>query len=1235
MKKKKIGIFVLLMLLGAYSVGFAQEDVLISDKADKKSVQNADNNIQESSAVSLKNMDTMEKAHYAISIKDYQSAIVYLTNYITSKPKKYEAYKLRGECFYALRQYKLAQNDFQTAINLKASDDKFITGTKVLGAMVLGADKQEQYQNTELGNLYGMLMYAQKASNSSTYEASYQKAFEYNSHIYLPQPKKEDIAKINCPQKYGKVLNPQGVDEYIYGAIDDIENKNYSEAVSKSLYVIEKFPRYYLGYYLYGVALAGADQGNDAVKAFESALKYNPYDFESLASLGQIYYTNAEKSFNSADAEKSISYFKEASKYNPNCYLYYYYIGLNNLLMNDYESAISSFNSAIKYKSNDYNSMYYKLIAQYVQGDYNAVIDGTTRLLYRHVSNYNSVLYLRALSYYKLGAGDSALVDIERIHNNMNDIYNADLKNLTPKEQTLESYLYYLKAQILKDRGYGTKADLDKAYKNPIIAELARIESAMKQYSKSLNDSKVSMDEYAKYKQLYNNQLQIMLKNTRTVTYGDIDTQYDYIRTAFDNLGISFEYVNPDYKMVKADVNQKSEQVADTKDKVLKQATSPSETLTVDNKSSIAQMLASQSLNAALDKSSDMKVDDVVRDIENDSAVRVATNVESVGNSSSEVSKPKEAADVSEKVLPEIRTSEKDEDVVEQVQDIKDEQQKISDLEEKVVQNESQVVEQSQEVKTEPSKSLEQNETEKVKAVAEVEEIVKESVAEQDEKLAEVSTEKTPEASIENSIENSTEKTAEASIENPTENSTKEKEIFSAKETVQADEQISESTSANKSVEQQSVKVKEVNVVEKHANVNPADFNIVHKPAPEISEDDEVVVFEPPKTFMQDVVSTYDKDTKSDKNEVQKSFDVEFNTKNTEVAENKSLVVEQGEDFDNAKTVSESEQANGSNSVNEIIIPPEMDKVAQEVQAQKLLAQQQQAKALAEAELQKELSEKSENEDIAVVDETVDNSISEQLVSTDVSDDTQKIKKQKKAKSKKSKLEKSQKVENVELEQEEPPVIDTAVESNELEVISSDNNISEVKPKEVKKSWFSWFKLNKASSKSDIVEVSETAGEVVNADSNNEPVSESKQDNNNSVVEVVEKPAEELPKLREDKSDDIVVSDDNTNIEKVKSKNKKQNSEKFLKQQKNKKDEVLKYNSESDEVSKVSELSKNEVFANEEKDVQKSEDEEKQEVKVKEKSKFSFKNLMFWQKKQPVEQSGSAPERKVIKQLSK
>lgn len=560
-KKIKLCLLAMVMMLG---VSVIAED-------DGASVSEPVVQAQENEQIKA-SRETFEKAQEAINKKDYQSAIVYLTAYISSKSKKYEAYKLRGEAFYALRQYKLASMDFQTAIDLKAADDKFITGTKVLSAVVLGADKQSQYQNPELGNLYGSLMYAQKAINNPSYEVSYQKAVEYNSHIYLPQPKKEDIAKINYPQKYGKVLNPQGDDAYIYGAIEDIEKGDFREAVFKAQYLTSNYPKYYLGYYLSGVAFAGMEQEDDAITAFTASLTHNPYDFESLASLGQIYYNKAEKTFSKDDVEKSIDYFKKALIYNPNCYLYHYYIGLNHMILGNYDSAIASFNSAIKFKSNDYNSMYYKLVAQHIKGDYNSVITGTTGLLYRHVSNYNSVLYLRALAHYKLGNVQNAVEDIEKIHNNMNDIYNADIKILSAKEKTLPNYLYYLKAQILKDQGFGVKADLAKAYENPIIAELANGGNLEK------SNLKLSSD--------------------------DIEHQYDYIRTTFDDLGVSFIYLNPDYKLA---VIKPSETTVESTTPELKASTNPFETLTSENQTSIAQVLASNALYSAQTETTQVK----------------------------------------------------------------------------------------------------------------------------------------------------------------------------------------------------------------------------------------------------------------------------------------------------------------------------------------------------------------------------------------------------------------------------------------------------------------------------------------------------------------------------------------------------------------------------------------------------------------------------------------------------
>lgn len=567
------------------------------------------------------NKDAFEMAENLIGQKNYQEALKYLDAYISSKPKKYEAYKLRGDAYYALRRYNLAEKDYQTAIDLKTDDDKFVTGTKVLSAVVLGADKQEQLQNPELGNLYAKLMYAQKAQNKTSYESSYAKAVELNSHIYLPQPKKDEISQINCPQKYGKVFNPQGDDKFLYDAINDIENENYRDSVFKSQYLITNYPDYYLGYYLNGVALAGMEQDEDAILAFNNALKKNPYDFESLASLGQLYYAQAEKTFSVDDAKKSTEYFRQALKLNPNCNSYYFYIGLNDLLQGKVSSAIENFDSAIKLKSNDYNSQYYKIIAQYINGDYSSVISGAGKLLYRRVSNYNSVMYLKALAEFKQGQNDLALEDLEKIYNSTTDIYNSDVRYVSNKEKTLLGYCYYLKALILAQKGMGTKSDMAEAYSNPIIAQLAATEKMLNAYKPEFVDGKVSLEDYKKFNNAYNSAVGLLKQSNISITPEDIDTQYDYIRTTFDDLGVTFVYKNPNYKisaidnyvfkkysskLSAEDFQTLSEGVAEdevlalrpkTNDTpVLTQQTSQEVLLGDEKTTSIAQILATQSL---------------------------------------------------------------------------------------------------------------------------------------------------------------------------------------------------------------------------------------------------------------------------------------------------------------------------------------------------------------------------------------------------------------------------------------------------------------------------------------------------------------------------------------------------------------------------------------------------------------------------------------------------------------
>ena len=609
MVNKKICALLVLMMMGTYTI--SQNSVYAEDTT------------SETTEVSVikGNKDAFEMVENLIAKKNYQESLKYLDAYISSKPKKYEAYKLRGDAYYALRRYNLAEKDYQTAIDLKTDDDKFVTGTKVLSAVVLGADKQEQLQNPELGNLYAKLMYAQKAQNKTSYESSYAKAVELNSHIYLPQPKKDEISQINCPQKYGKVFNPQGDDKFLYDAINDIENENYRDSVFKSQYLITNYPDYYLGYYLNGVALAGMEQDEEAIVAFNNALKKNPYDFESLASLGQLYYAQAEKTFSVDDAKKSTEYFRQALKLNPNCNSYYFYIGLNDLLQGKVSSAIENFDSAIKLKSNDYNSQYYKIIAQYINGDYSSVVSGAGKLLYRRVSNYNSVMYLKALAEYKQGQNDLALEDLEKIYNSTTDIYNSDVRYVSNKEKTLLGYCYYLKALILAQKGMGTKSDMAEAYSNPIIAQLAATEKMLNAYKPEFVNGKVSLEDYKKFNNAYNSAVGLLKQSNIVITPEDIDTQYDYIRTTFDDLGVTFVYKNPNYrisaidnyvfkkyssKLSVEDFQTLSEGVAEdevlalrpkTNDTpVLTQQTSQEVLLGDEKTTSIAQILASQSL---------------------------------------------------------------------------------------------------------------------------------------------------------------------------------------------------------------------------------------------------------------------------------------------------------------------------------------------------------------------------------------------------------------------------------------------------------------------------------------------------------------------------------------------------------------------------------------------------------------------------------------------------------------
>ncbi len=793
MNNRNISILIAVIILSVFNLSFAAENV--KNKSDQVQISE-DENIKANKA-------TLDKAVGAMNNKDYQSAIVYLTAYINSKPKKYEAYKLRGDSYYALREYDLAQQDYQTAIDLKAADDKLMTGTKYVSAVILGADKQEQLQNPELGNLYGRLMYAQKAQNDYNYEVSYSKAVQYNSHIYLPQPKKEEIARINFPQKYGKVMNPQGIDETIYGAYDDIENEKYTDVIFKSQKIISNYPDYYLGYYLYGIGLNGLEKDEDAIVAFNKAIEKNSYDFESMASLGNIYFDRAQVTFSQDDARKSKEYFNRALKYNKNCYLYHFYIGMNELQLGNNEVAITEFNKAIKIKPNDYNSIYYKSIAQYLKGDYQEVIDSATRLLYKHVSNYNSVLYLRALAQYKLKNYDKSNADLDTILGNFGDIYNADIRVISPKEQTLDNYVYYLKARISQTQGDGAKSDLATAYKNPIIAQLDKARAALEPYEKKLQAKEITLNDYNQYNAFYESSFPKLLQSNVVITETDVDNQYDYIRTTFDDMGLSFVYTNPDYKLstikdypyrkysnkiskenlavVDSQASQEVKQDVKEKEKVtpeLKTQVAPEELLISDNENSLAKILASNSygmLGPVLEESSG----------------------------------------VSENVA-----------------------EKITTISEENAQNVQKIVE--EEKHSDVIKSASEAVSEKVADKVSEESAPKEAVSE---KVADkVSEETAPKETL-------SEKVADKVLEEPAPKETlSEKVADKVSEETAPKEAVSEKDSVIEKIEKEPTVVKvqhtPENVNEKHANINQEELGLKRSGEPEISEKDEVIVLD-------------------------------------------------------------------------------------------------------------------------------------------------------------------------------------------------------------------------------------------------------------------------------------------------------------------------------------------------------------------------------------------------------
>lgn len=1082
------------------------------------------------------NKDAFEMAENLIGQKNYQEALKYLDAYISSKPKKYEAYKLRGDAYYALRRYNLAEKDYQTAIDLKTDDDKFVTGTKVLSAVVLGADKQEQLQNPELGNLYAKLMYAQKAQNKTSYESSYAKAVELNSHIYLPQPKKDEISQINCPQKYGKVFNPQGDDKFLYDAINDIENGNYRDSVFKSQYLITNYPDYYLGYYLNGVALAGMEQDEEAIVAFNNALKKNPYDFESLASLGQLYYAQAEKTFSVDDAKKSTEYFRQALKLNPNCNSYYFYIGLNDLLQGKVSSAIENFDSAIKLKSNDYNSQYYKIIAQYINGDYSSVISGAGKLLYRRVSNYNSVMYLKALAEYKQGQNDLALEDLEKIYNSTTDIYNSDVRYVSNKEKTLLGYCYYLKALILAQKGMGTKSDMAEAYSNPIIAQLAATEKMLNAYKPEFVNGKVSLEDYKKFNNAYNSAVGLLKQSNIVITPEDIDTQYDYIRTTFDDLGVTFVYKNPNYKISAIDnyVFKKYSSKLSAEDfQTLSEGVAEDEVLALRPKTNDTPVLTQQTSQEVL--LGDEKTTSIAQILATQSLIPMAV--------------PQELQHKVENIEPAS---------IENAQHIENQPQNVQEPVISVAENSSDKTEKIEET-PEAENITKTQEPQKIEKSSESIKIVADEIKDSPDFTISYPKEETEIKNLQENViaESKTESEPIQIVAQPNSQVEKQEEplVVKAQEQIQPEEQNSEKIAsnnddmavnlplfdetkpvvdANEKESLQEQQKPEMKVVEKHANINSEDFGVTPvKPIPKEENPEDVVELEP-QSFLykaEKQVPTASFDIKYPKQVENTSTDLNAKDKvsvgkeEIQSQEEEKIILPEENDrkiasSHSSKTVDLSDKISKGQNNNQITTLPENEEMAvpvvivPEIKTPEVKVQNVKTPEKLEDE-QIQNIEQSPSYDYGDEDKTeqVENTtspeISQALINAVEGTNSKKIKKEKPAKQQKVKKEKTPKVLT------EKPEKPAKLKNQDAEKTIQ---ISEEKPIKAKAKKARKEKPEKVSEQEKSITsiINNALGIAPLAESNDELIQETSAVNKKSKKEKVQKPIKE-PKIKPEK----------------------------------------------------------------------------------------------------------------------
>ena len=151
---------------------------------------------------------------------------------------------------------------------------------------------------------------------------------------------------------------PKEAEEFYKNAVNDIDKKNQTEAISKLENAIRIFPDYFLALDRLGYEYIALNKFAEAEKVFERALKVNPKSFSSKSGLGIAQFKLDKK----ADSAKTI---EEALVINPSSPTSFLFLGKIYRELKEYEKAETNLKKAADLSKNKLADVHWELALLY------------------------------------------------------------------------------------------------------------------------------------------------------------------------------------------------------------------------------------------------------------------------------------------------------------------------------------------------------------------------------------------------------------------------------------------------------------------------------------------------------------------------------------------------------------------------------------------------------------------------------------------------------------------------------------------------------------------------------------------------------------------------------------------------------------------------------------------------------------------------------------------------------